>query len=407
MSIDADVLIVGAGPAGSAAAILLARRGVRVILVDRSKFPRDKPCGDYCDPGAVRVLEELKCLPDILAAGGVAISVMRVVAQDGTEFTAPFPNGGGLLWPRIQLDAVLVERAARAGATIVEGFRVDHAARTDDSVEIQRDRGRSMTGRLLIVADGMRSMTARRLGLYSELSGGRFTVGAYFAVSGAGPAGELHLGRGLYGGVAHFASDIANVCLALPRDRLKRHTPDQAFARAVAELPRLADELAGARRLSAFRCSGPVGFRASRVTADRVLLAGDAAMQIDPMTGQGIFFALRSGTLAAETAAAALSSGDLSSNALVPYLRRRAEEFGRKLTVAKLLQHLSLRPHLTPRLVGKLRARPDLATQMLGVTGDVMDPGRILMPQYVWRLLFSPSTQRVWDLGGRPNAPRA
>lgn len=387
MNVDADVLIVGAGPAGSAAAIQLARRGFRVVLADRASFPRDKPCGDYCDPGAVRVLAELGCLSDVLDAGGKAISTMRVVAHDGTEFTAPFPRGHGLLCARLRLDAVLVAQAARNGAEIVERCHIDDARVLEDRVEITSGRGQVLSGRLLIVADGMRSMTARRLGLYSELAAGRFTVGAYLAVSGAGATGELHLGHGFYCGVARFGNDLANVCMALPRDALRRQSPQHAFGRALARLPRLSDELIGARPISAFRCSGPVGFRASQVLADRVMLAGDAAMQIDPMTGQGIFLALRSGSLAAETATETLTGGDLSARALSPYRRRRAEEFGRKRTIARLLQYLAFRPHLTPHLVSKLRTRPDLATQLLGVTGDMLAPGRTLIPQYLWRLL--------------------
>lgn len=387
MTVDADVLIVGAGPAGSAAAIQLARRGFRVVLADRASFPRDKPCGDYCDPGAVRVLAELGCLSDVLDGGRTAISTMRIVAQDGTEFTAPFPRGHGLLCARLRLDAVLVAQAARNGAEIVERCHIDDARVLEDRVEIRSGRGQVLSGRLLIVADGMRSMTARRLGLYSELAGGRFTVGAYFAVSGARATGELHLGHGFYCGVARFGNDLANVCMALPRDALRRQSPQHTFGRALERLPRLRDELIGARPVSAFRCSGPVGFRASKVVADCVMLAGDAAMQIDPMTGQGIFLALRSGSLAAETAAEALTGGDLSARALAPYRRRRAEEFGRKRTIARLLQYLALRPHLTPHLVSKLRTRSDLATQLLGVTGDMLAPGRTLIPQYLWRLL--------------------
>lgn len=388
MTVDADVLIVGAGPAGSAAAIQLARRGFRVVLADRASFPRDKPCGDYCDPGAVGVLAELGCLSDVLDAGGTVISTMRVVAQDGTEFTAPFPRGHGLLCRRLRLDAVLVAQAARSGVEIVERCHIDDARVLEDRVEITSGRGQVFSGRLLIAADGMRSMTARRLGLYSELTAGRFTVGAYFAVSAAGATGELHLGPGFYCGVARFGNDLANVCMALPRDALRRQSPQHAFGHALAQLPRLRDELIGARPVSTFRCSGPVGFRASQAVADRVMLAGDAAMQFDPMTGQGIFFALRSGSLAAETAADALTDGDLSRRALTPYLRRRASSFGRKRTVARVLHHLAFRPPLTPHLVSKLRARPDLAAQLVGVTGDVLTPGAILTPKFVWRLLF-------------------
>jgi len=391
---DADVVIVGAGPAGSAAAMQLARADHRVILVDRAKFPRDKPCGDYCDPGAVHALDQLGCLPDVLAAGAAVIPGMRIVAQDGTELLAAFPDGRGLLLPRLHLDDVLLRRAASAGAEIVDGFRVDEVAAGTSGVEIRDPRGKRLRAALLIAADGMRSVTARRLGLYAEIASGRFTVGAYFEVPEMMARGELHLGSGFYCGVARFGHGRANVCMALPRERLRGRTPPQAFADALSHLPALADELTGARRISAFRTSGPVGFRSSRVISERVLVAGDAAMQIDPMTGQGICFALRSGTLAAETAAQALATGNFSMRGLSTYARRRSAEFRRKVAVARVLQSLALRPGLAPRLVSRLSAKPDLASQLLGVTGDVLAPGSVLHPHYLWNLLVG-------------NAPRA
>lgn len=384
---DADALIVGAGPAGSAAALQLAREGYRVTLVDRAKFPRDKPCGDYCDPGAVQALDQLGCLQDVHAAGAAVIPGMRVVAQDGTEFSALFPDGHGILLPRMRLDHVLFRRAASAGAEIVEGFRVDAVAAGPSGVEIRDGSGRRLTASMLIAADGMRSVTARRLGLYSDMSSTRFTVGAYFEISDAMPRGELHLGPGFYCGVARFGHGSANVCMALPRERFRGRTSQQAFSDALSHLPALAGDLAGARQISPFRSSGPVGFRMSRVVSNRVLLAGDAAMQIDPMTGQGICFALRSGVLAAETAAHVLASGNFSERELSAYSRRRAHAFGRKITVAKILQTLALRPGLTPHLVRRLRTRPGLSSQLLGVTGDTLAPGSILHPHFLWHLL--------------------
>ncbi|HET6781649.1 MAG TPA: NAD(P)/FAD-dependent oxidoreductase, partial [bacterium] len=240
MQLHADVLVVGAGPAGSATAIQIARHGHRVILVDRAKFPRDKPCGDYCDPGAVHALDQLGCLPEVLAAGAAIIPGMRIVAQDGAELSADFPEGRGLLLPRVRLDYILLRRAASAGAEIVEGFRVDEVAAGASGVEIRDSHGKQLRASLLVAADGMRSVTARRLGLYSEIASGRFTVGAYFEVPETPARGELHLGSGLYCGVARFGGGNANVCMALPRDRLKGRTSPQAFADSLAHLPALA-----------------------------------------------------------------------------------------------------------------------------------------------------------------------
>lgn len=385
-----DAIIVGAGPAGSAAATLLARRGLRVTVVDRARFPRDKPCGDYCDPGAVQALRALGCLPEVVASGAAAITTMTVVAQDASRFEAPFPSGSGLLMPRRRLDAVLVEHAAQAGAEIVEGFRVDAVRLARDSVEVNASHpvDRSIRAKLLIAADGMRSVVARRLGLRSTLPTGRYTVGAYFSgLPYTAPRGELHLGPGLYGGVAHFGGGDANVCLALPREWFRKRTPEETFAAALRSLPALADAMSGAVQASAFRCSGPVGLIAHEVVTDRVILIGDAAGQIEPMSGQGIYLALRSAALAAEVAADALARGDLSRATLGRYAQRRAMEVTPKLRVSRWLEHLALHAGLTPLLVRRLDARPALARRLLGVAGDVLPPAAVLSPGYLVRFL--------------------
>jgi len=390
MNLDADVIVVGAGPAGSTAAALLAARGCRVLLIDKAGFPRPKPCGDYCNPGAVAMLGALGFLPGVLTAGAAAIPGMSVIAQDGSRFEARFPHGYGLLIPRLRLDAELLACAARAGAVIHERTPLETVRIHDDGVEASIVSGRTLRSRLAIAADGMRSTVARRLGRLTLPREGRYTVGAYFTgLPHTDPGGELHLGTGSYGGVAHFGGGVANVCLALPRRLWPGRDAQEIFAEGVRSLPVLADTMASARRESPFRCTGPVGIAARDPVADRILLIGDAAGQIEPMTGQGIFLALQSARLAAETVLAALESNDLSRRRLRRYAERRRAIISHRLTVSRRLQQLAFHPHLTPRLVRRLRARPELAAVLLGATGDVLPPGRILSPAYLARVLLA------------------
>lgn len=384
----ADVVVVGAGPAGTAAAAELARRGYHVVLVDRATFPRDKPCGDYCNPGASQLLDEMGMLQHVLGAGAGGIDAMTVVAQDGSSFTARFPAGGGLLIRRERLDALLLHRAAQAGAEIVEKYYVDAVA-VNGVVEVRDTRRRRpLRGRLLIAADGMRSVVAQRLGLLTTLPMGRYTVGAYFSGLSGPAAGELHLGAGSYGGVARFGDGTANVCLALPRGWFPGRSAADVFAEGVRRLPALSEQLRGWTREGAFRVSGPVGVATHRVVAHRTMLAGDAAGQVEPMTGQGISFALRSGLLAAEEAGRALAAGTLSTDALAAYARRRSTALGPKLRVMNTLTRLALRPRLTPALVRRLARTPGLARRLLGSTGDVLAAEEVFSPQYALRVLL-------------------
>lgn len=382
----ADIVIVGAGPAGSAAATVLAGRGLRVLLVDRAHFPRDKPCGDYCNPGAVRLLETLGLLSEAGRFGGF-IDGMMVSAQDGSAFNAPFPAGRGLLIPRTRLDASLLDRAARAGAEIVEGYRVDEVV-VDGMIRLRGAGRTELRGRMLIASDGMRSVVARRLGLLRALPQGRYTIGAYVSSVPGPAAGELHLGPGLYGGVARFGDGTANVCLALPRALFRGRSAEATFEAGLRALPALADSMQSWHREGAFRISGPVGFASHAVTVHRSLLAGDAAGQIEPLTGQGISFALRSGIMAADHAAAALERGAVTAQALHAYARARAAVFNRKLRMMRVVTALALQPDLAPPLMRRLAARPALAAILLGAAGDLLPPEAVLSPRYLIGLLL-------------------
>ena len=123
-AVDADVVVVGAGPAGSATALLLTRRGHHVVIVDRARFPRPKPCGEYLNPGAVEVLDRLG-LGTVVGATGPTLSGMFIAGADGTAVWAAFPSGRGKLVARDRLDHALLKEAARAGAEIIEECRVE------------------------------------------------------------------------------------------------------------------------------------------------------------------------------------------------------------------------------------------------------------------------------------------
>lgn len=384
----ADVIVVGAGPAGATAAAHLAKRGHGVTLVDRASFPRPKPCGDYCNPGATRLLTELGGLPDVVSSGGGVIDAMTVVAPDGSSFTERFPTGHGVLIRRERLDEVLLRRAASCGAEIVENFNVDDI-RIDGHVEVRdRRRGLAFRGCLVIAADGMRSIVSRRLGLMTWLPDGRYTVGAYFSGFTGPAAGELHLGADCYGGVARFGDGTANVCLALPRKWFPGRSAAGAFAHGIRHLPNLRERLPQWKREGSFRVCGPVGITSHPVVADRTILAGDAAGQVEPITGQGISFALQTGLLAAEEAGKALDAREFSARALGGYARSRSRILGPKLRLMNAVTGLALHSRLTPALIRRLRASPGLSRRLLGSTGDILPPADVFSGTFALRLLL-------------------
>ncbi len=388
---DADAIVVGAGPAGSATALHLARRGHRVLIVDRARFPRPKPCGEYLNPGAVEALRRLG-VAGAVGRAGVSISGMFIAALDGQALWTPFPAGRGLLVPRERLDDLLRRAAARAGAKVLEDCRVDAVIPGSPVVIEGRHAGEPirLRGRLVIGADGIRSVVARRAGPLAPAAGGHYTVGAHFeGLAADSPRGDLHLGRGWYAGAALYGGGRGNVVVAMPRAMLQRAGSDTeaAFRQACASLPLLGPLVRGARRVTPFASVGPLGYTRRSCVDDGVLLAGDAAGTINPMTGEGIALALRGAELAADAADRALRTGETSRRALAAYDRARRAAFGDVWRVSRLLQWIIRRPPMAAALFRGLARDPSLASRLLGVVGDVRPISDVLNAGYLTRLI--------------------
>lgn len=371
------MIVVGAGPAGSATALLLARRGVRVTIVDRARFPRPKPCGEYLNPGAVDALDRLG-VSTAINASGTSLSGMFIAGIDGVAVWAPFPAGRALLVPRERLDHLLLAEAARCGAEVVEECRVDGVTPGAAPVVAGRHRGRTvrLAARLIVGADGLRSIVARRSGRLAPDTDGHYTVGAHFEdLQAAGPRGDLHLGPAWYAGAALYGNGEGNIVVAVPRAAFQRAGGDAGatFAAACASLPALRRVVRGARRVTPFVSVGPLGYTRQRAADDGVLLVGDAAGTINPMTGEGIALALRGAELAAGAVDAALRREDTSRRALAAYERARAAAFRGTWMASRLLQWIVRRPRLAAYLLRRLGRDPALASRLLGVVSDLRD----------------------------------
>jgi flavin-dependent dehydrogenase len=341
-----DVVIAGAGPAGSIAALVLARAGARVLLIDRARFPRDKLCGDTLNPGALAILHRLGAgqIADAgLPVGGMIVtgSAVQVVGRYGAGVS-------GRAVSRAVLDAALVHAASAAGAELEEGVLVRDAIRDADAVRgvtiAGRERGAvRVAARVTIAADGAASRLARGLGLaHHAARPRRWAVGAYFSgVSGTSDLGEMHIRSGWYIGVAALPSGLTNVCVVTAdREMLKR--PNELIAETVRADAMLAERFAGARQVISARCLGPLAVDARACGMPGLLLAGDAAGFIDPMTGDGLRFAMRGAELAAQCALDVLEHGVRDAHARLARARRR--EFAHKWRFNRALRALVSSP---------------------------------------------------------------
>jgi flavin-dependent dehydrogenase len=397
-----DVLVVGGGPAGAATAALLARRGYRAVIVDRAVFPRPKPCGDYLNPGCDEVFERLG-VRDALERAAAPVRGMRLVTADGDAAALPFPRRNGWALQRSRLDQALLDHALRAGVLVRDGSRLAALEPDARTVRVTMERGgrtECCAARLVVGADGLRSAVARAAGIPAPMRHGRYTVGAYLAgvdglpadLSADPPAagggwGEIHLRRDGYCGVAHLPGGLANVTLAVPRHvvRAWRGDLEAGYWTWLRECPGLRDRLGRAERIGPLTAVGPLGYYRRRAGRGRVLLVGDAAAHLDPMTGQGVYLALRGAELCAAIAADALERSGAPS--LRKYALARAREFGPVFAGARLVQTLAFRPAVVRRTAAQLVRHPDLGQRLIGMIGNTAGLGGVLHPAVLPRLL--------------------
>ncbi len=402
-----DAVVVGAGPAGSATAILLARAGASVLLLDRARFPRDKPCSEYLSPESTRILERLGggVLHAVERAAHAKLYGMKVVAPSGASmygrFAAPHgypsPRPYGFALPRTTFDTVLVRAAERAGAVVREGLAVGDLLRDDGAVAGVTARtgdGKRETcrARVVVGADGLHSVVAQRLGVRRSAFPRRIAFSAHVAgVSGVEEMGEMHIGARGYVGLGPIGDGVTTVALVLPVRVVRRSRRDfrTEFFTELDRFPGLRGRVDSGRVVREVLVTGPFAQWSRRSVADGACLVGDAADFFDPFTGQGIYSALRGAELVADTLVPALGrAGPITRSTLAPYARARRAAFAGKWALERLIGLGVGWPTLAERVVGRLARRPDLADLLVGATGNFVPAREVLAPTVLAQLLW-------------------
>ncbi len=358
-----DVVIVGAGPAGATAAVVLARAGRSVLLVDKAEFPRDKCCGDGLTTLALRELEALGLQPSTIP-NWRTVDAAWVRSPSGREVCVPLPVGEGTFaatTPRRELDAALVQLALDAGVAMREGHGITGVVQHDDRIDVTFRDMATVHARYLIAADGMWSPTRKLLGLDDHGYRGEWHAFRQYARNVTGtaaermwvwfepdllpgymwsfplPDGRVNIGFGIQRGGVHAVGDMA----ALWRDLLDR--------------PHVIEALGPAYELEDRHTAWPIpaGIDRAVLSAGRVLFVGDAARATDVMTGEGIGQAILTGRLAAEAI--------VEVGALQPEVARVRYE-------TEVRHHL-FADHRMSALLSKLLAHPRAARGAVRVVG--------------------------------------
>ena len=369
-----DVLVVGAGPAGTVAATLLARSGARVRLVDRAVFPRDKLCGDTVNPGTIHILERLG-LASSIASCGLPIDGMRVSGNNGVMVEARYPGGlraRALL--RRDFDWMLLQDAIAAGVQFEAGVAVRGALIGGDRVTGAKTANGDVPARITIAADGRHSTLAFGLGLAAHPPRPRrWAIGAYLDVAGDDESrrfGEMHVRGSHYIGIAPVPRNLTNVCVVAPWQPGGRPLgdPRAAIVDALSRDRLLRDRFAGARMATAPVVLGPLAVDARAGSIDGLLLAGDAAGFIDPMTGDGLRFAIRGAELTASAALDALAHGWTGVHARLS--RARRAEFAGKWRFNRAVRSLAASPRAVGLAAAGARLAPGVLRRAMIYAGD-------------------------------------
>jgi flavin-dependent dehydrogenase len=411
---DAEVVIVGGGPAGAATAWGLARAGIDVVVLDRARFPRDKPCAEYLSPQASRILSDMGVLQAIEAAGAVQLTGMMIRAPSGTSFRGDFAAGHGfhgfrdqgLSLRRLVLDAILLRHAEAAGARVVEGAAVTDLTRdadgrvtgvrytrSEDAPDVPSERHTAvLSARVVVGADGLRSVVSRRLGLAHTRRWPRRVafVTHYRGVADIGTVGEMHVERDGYVGLADVGGGDTTVALVVPARATHGVGAERAgyLERWIAQRPHLAPRFRDASRVSPVRATGPFAQHARQLWFPGAALVGDAADFFDPFTGEGVYAALRGGEMLTPYLSEAIRAPTprVADIALAAYERCWRHEFRGKQIVERAVGAAVAMPAIIGHVARVLARRPDMADLLIGVTGDFVPAGEVLRLGYLGRL---------------------
>ena len=379
-----DVIVVGAGIAGSTSAALLGRQGLSVLLLDRALFPREKICGEGLMPAGAAILQELGVLQELSRQGARPFQGIHFCLPGENRVALNFQEvsetASGWITPRVTLDSCLVRLAERQpGVTFRQGFAVQSIKIRPQGVEVEglcEGIRHTYRAKALVGADGIHSRFHRGFGIrrHSQ-SFQRFALSAQYShFKGPRDIVEVHCCRAGEAYVAPLGAGRARITLLLFKAACSASHPRLAdfYFEHLKLFPELMRQVKNPYPKGPIGSTSPVSLQLSHCHASRLILVGDAAGAVDPVTGQGMTIALKDAQLACRVLERQLPSGQLSSQDLAPYSTQRKAYFLPSFKLAQLILAMVKHPFLGRRASLALARNPAVRTKVVRMA---VEPG--------------------------------
>jgi geranylgeranyl reductase family protein len=402
-----DIIIVGAGPAGSGAALYAHRYGLKVLVLEKEKFPRDKICGDAISGKSMMILKDLNLLEEICKLPSAIVDSVTFSSPDHLDVNIKFFQEknrelpSGLVMRREVFDSFLFSKVKETGQDIIENFTVNELISEEGKVigvkgkDFQNKEYR-FNGKLIIGADGFKSVVARKTGIYNH-DPEHWVVALrqyYKNVKGMSKQIELHYVDDVQPGylwIFPLDDGKANVGIGMHHNSLKKRNIDlkKALKNAINN-PYFKKRFEDATPLEEPRgWNLPVGSLHRKCYGNGFMLLGDAAGLIDPFTGEGIGNALYSARVAMDTAKEAVESNNFSEEFLYQYDKRLWNEIGDELKVSTKLQKIGRIRFLLNFVINKASRNETVKELISGMMANQIPKTKLANPLFYVKLFFS------------------
>ncbi|VVB73564.1 Digeranylgeranylglycerophospholipid reductase [uncultured archaeon] len=404
ISNEYDVIIVGAGPAGSSCAMFLGREGNKVLLIDKAKFPRDKTCGDACSGKSVSVLRELGLLDEIETSAHGKIFGVIFSSPNGTVLEVPGKEAkaSGFVCRREVLDNIIFKGAKKYVNTLEEftvtdllreGNQVVGVTGIDKSGKQQQFRAKIVAG-----ADGAASVVAQKVGMF-ELDGAHHCTavrGYYDGVTGMKEMIEIHFTKTVLPGylwIFPYEDGTANVGVGMLTKDIKKYKINlkELMEKEIHENPIFKERFANAKPITDVKgWNLPLGSKIRKhIAGDGWVLLGDAASLIDPFSGEGMGNAMTSAKIAFRTISRSLRLGSYSEKILHEYEEELKRELKDEMAMSYNLQRLGKHQFMLNFVIGKAVKNAEMRDMISTMVVNEEAKKGFVSPLFYLKLLFT------------------